>query len=229
MTGYREDDFSTYVYRSSDYGNTWEPINGTIMHEGVNVIVEDPDFEGILYLGTDHGTYLSFNEGEEWHLMAPIPNVAAYDMTVHPDAHDLVVATHGRSIYVLPLEPIRSLHKDPGFRVFTPDAIRHSKNWGEKRYPFSKVNEPACPIFYFAPKPGMDITFEVRQEGKLVRQITFSPPDAGFNYFTWDLRINQPDGKKIRTTEKTLYAGKGKYEARFIWEDRVETVEISIE
>jgi photosystem II stability/assembly factor-like uncharacterized protein len=229
MTGYREDDFTTYVYRSVDYGTNWERISSNILHEGVNVIMEDPVKEGLLYMGTDHGTYLSFNEGDEWHLIAPIPNVAAYDMVVHPSAHELVVATHGRSIYVMPVEPVREIHPDPDFTVFTPDVIRHSKNWGEKRFPFSNQNQPVCRILYYAPKPGIKIRFEVLQEGRTVREVTFSPENKGFNYFNWDLRIIRSEGKKEGSAEKSIYAGKGKYEGRFSWDNHMETIEISIE
>ncbi|MBR9999479.1 MAG: glycosyl hydrolase [Cyclobacteriaceae bacterium] len=232
LTGYREDDFSTYVYRSNDYGDTWESISGNIHHEGVNVILEDPVTEGLLYLGTDHGIYLSFKDGNGWHLMAPVPNVATYDMVIHPKAHDLVVGTHGRSIYVLPLEPVREIAgKDVNhdFVVFSPEKIRHTENWGEKRYPFSNVNRPACRILYFSPEPGGKIMFEVFLDGIKVREESFTAADKGFNYFNWDLKINPADDKKISKPDTHVYAPKGKYEVKFTFADQVGSAEIIIE
>jgi photosystem II stability/assembly factor-like uncharacterized protein len=232
FSGYRDDDFRTYVYRSDDYGNTWEPINGNVVHEAVNVILEDPFLEGLLYMGTDHGTYVSFNNGQEWQLMSPIPNVANYDMVVHPKAHDLVIGTHGRSIYVLPLEPIRKIaEKDlqTDFLVFEPSKITHSKNWGEKRYPFSTNRNPSYRLFYYLPDAGKTVKFEVIQNRNVLREVSFITEEKGFNYFEWDLKIKKPDTKNSKEPIDYTYAEKGTYEGRFTVGKQIQTVELIIE
>ena len=97
LNGYRFDEFVTYVYKTTDFGETWTSVKGNLPDDVVNIIVQDPVQPQILYVGLDHGSYVSFNDGQEWHLLNNIPNVASYDMVVHPRDLELVVATHGRS------------------------------------------------------------------------------------------------------------------------------------
>ena len=110
LTGYRYDDFAAYVFASSDFGATWEPILGNLPAEPVNVIAEDPENPDILYVGTDTGVYASLDRGATWHpLCANLPTTPVYDLVVHPRDAELVIGTHGRSIFVLDVSPIREL------------------------------------------------------------------------------------------------------------------------
>ena len=112
LTGYRYDEFATMVYKSSDYGNTWTSIKGNLPDEASNIIIEDHQNPGILYLGTDHGLYVTMDGGNNWNLFqGSIPNVAIYDMVIQKRENHLVVGTHGRSVYVVELGPIHDLAK----------------------------------------------------------------------------------------------------------------------
>jgi photosystem II stability/assembly factor-like uncharacterized protein len=109
LTGYREDDFSAYLYISKDYGKTWTSIAGNLPAEPVNVVREDPEKPGILYIGTDLGVYVTLDGGKAWQsLCNGLPAAAVYDMVVHPRDGELVAGTHGRSIFVLDVKPIRA-------------------------------------------------------------------------------------------------------------------------
>ena len=109
LTGYREDDFEKYLYRSKDYGKTWSPLSGNLPSEPVNVIKEDPQKPQILYVGTDLGAYVTLDGGKSWHsLCNQLPTAAVYDLVVHPRDHELVIGTHGRSIFVLDVKSIQS-------------------------------------------------------------------------------------------------------------------------
>jgi len=232
LTGYREDDFRTYVYRSEDYGDSWKIIKGNIENEPANVIMEDPVMEGLLYLGTDHGTYFSLDDGRQWDLMAPIPDVANYDMKVHPIADDLIIGTHGRSIYVLPLDPVRKLAgKDPGFDfiVFEPGRIRHSEKWGTKRYPFSKPDNPVLDIFYYVPDEDVPVRYEVFKGETRIQEGFFRAPDKGFNHFKWNLKVNVPDENGRINPDEEHYADPGKYTARFTAGKQIQSVNVLIE
>jgi photosystem II stability/assembly factor-like uncharacterized protein len=108
FTGFREDDFRAYVFRSDDYGETWKSIVANLPAESVNVIGEDPTNPEILYLGTDLGVYVSGDGGENWHaLSANLPTTPVHDLEVQPRADELVIGTHGRSVFVLELEGVR--------------------------------------------------------------------------------------------------------------------------
>lgn len=102
QTGYREDDFSTYLYRSTDQGDTWEVISRNLPAESVNVIREDSRSAKVLYVGTDLGVYVSTNRGRSWQsLSATLPTTPVHDLAFHPIEHQLVIGTHGRSVFML--------------------------------------------------------------------------------------------------------------------------------
>ena len=108
QTGFREDDFSTYLARSEDFGVSWTSIAGNLPAESVNVIQEDPENPDILYVGTDMGAYVSGDGGNAWYsLSAQLPTTPVHDLDVHPKAGELVIGTHGRSAFVLELAPVR--------------------------------------------------------------------------------------------------------------------------
>ncbi len=112
LNGYRYDEFNTYVFKSIDYGKTWVSIKGNMPEESSNIIVEDHTNPNILYLGTDHGLYVTMDGGNNWNLFqGEIPNVAIYDMVIQERENDLVIGTHGRSVYIVELEPIHKLAK----------------------------------------------------------------------------------------------------------------------
>jgi len=107
MTGYREDDFNTYIYMSDNYGMSWESIDANLPPEPVNVIVEDPRDENILYIGTDLGVYVTTDMGETWEsLCNNLPTTPVYYMVIQERELDLVAGTHGRSVFVLDIEEI---------------------------------------------------------------------------------------------------------------------------
>ncbi len=108
LTGYRYDDFEKYLYVSTDSGANWEPLSSDLPAEPINVIAEDPENPDILYVGTDTGVYASLDRGASWHaLCANLPTTPVYDLLVHPRDGELVIGTHGRSIFVADVTAIR--------------------------------------------------------------------------------------------------------------------------
>ena len=107
---YQMDDRKPYLYRTRDYGMTWtEIVTGIRGDDYAHVIREDPTRRGVLYAGTEHGTWVSFDDGDHWQsLSLNLPDVQVADLVV--EDRDLVIASHGRSMWVLPdIEPIRQL------------------------------------------------------------------------------------------------------------------------
>jgi len=102
LNGRRDDDFNDYVYRSTDYGRSWEDISGNIPGGPVNVIREDPRKESVLYVGTDLGVYVTLDGGKAWQVVgADLPNCLVWDLIIHPRDNVLVIATNGRGMLAI--------------------------------------------------------------------------------------------------------------------------------
>jgi photosystem II stability/assembly factor-like uncharacterized protein len=100
-TGYRRDDFRPFVWKTTDYGATWSSIAANLPNEPVNVIREDHKNPNLLFVGTEPGLYVSIDGGRVWHdLQNNMPTNAVYDLQIHPRDNELIVGTHGRSIYI---------------------------------------------------------------------------------------------------------------------------------
>jgi hypothetical protein len=102
IDNHRLDDHKAYVYKTTDFGETWMSISGNLPEGNVNVIREDPKNRNLLYLGTEYGFFVSLNGGSEWKkFMTGLPTVRVDDILVHPRDNDLIVGTHGRSIWII--------------------------------------------------------------------------------------------------------------------------------
>jgi photosystem II stability/assembly factor-like uncharacterized protein len=101
QNGKRDDDFAVYIWKSNDYGKTWQDISGNIPLGPVNVIREDPIDNNILYIGTDIGVYVSKNGGKSWDVLGDLPSTYVHDLIIHPRDNILVIATHGRGMWAL--------------------------------------------------------------------------------------------------------------------------------
>jgi photosystem II stability/assembly factor-like uncharacterized protein len=120
----RLDDRTPYLYRTRDYGATWQPItNGIASDSFLRSIREDTDEKGLLFAGTELGVYLSFDDGEHWQsLQLNLPVTSVRDLTIHGD--DLIIATHGRSFWILdditPLRQASEAAKANAFWLYHP-------------------------------------------------------------------------------------------------------------
>lgn len=104
MNGKRDNDFQAYIYRSTDYGATWQDIGDGIPGGPVNVIREDPVNPETLYVGTDLGVYISIDTGESWQVLGGnLPLTFVHDLVIHERDKTAVIATHGRGLFTLDL------------------------------------------------------------------------------------------------------------------------------
>jgi len=137
-TCYRSDDFPPYLFKTNDYGQTWTKITtGIRTNDFTRVIREDPIRRGLLYAGTETGIHISFDDGGHWQsLQLNLPVVPIHDLVVKDD--DLVVATHGRSFWILDdITPLRAMNEEvqnAAAYLFKPrPTIRFLTNWGFAR------------------------------------------------------------------------------------------------
>jgi len=111
QNGKREDDFQVYIWKSEDYGETFQDISANIPLGPVNVIREDPFNGDILYLGTDTGVYVSTNRGKSWEILGNLPTVYVHDLIIHPRDNIIVIGTHGRGVWALDANTINKANE----------------------------------------------------------------------------------------------------------------------
>jgi len=194
LNGYRWDDFTAYVYRSTDFGKNWQRIGLDLPLEPVNVVREDPTNKNMIYVGTDHGLYVSLNGGVDFMQMrSGIPAVSVHDLVIHPRDRDLIVGTHGRSIYVGSVKEAQQLDDDvmsKKIHVFAIDKVRHSGRWGNKGGWFSEVQIPEIKIPMYTQSAGkVTVTVETEKGDQL--QSFSTEVTKGLNYINYDLAIGK--------------------------------------
>ncbi|MCD6201046.1 MAG: hypothetical protein J7K46_04470 [Bacteroidales bacterium] len=106
QNGKRDDDFTPYIWKSTDFGKTWKDISGNIPLGPVNVIREDPIDRNILYVGTDGGVFVTKNGGMKWEVLGNLPSTYVHDLIIHPRDNIIVIATHGRGVWALDADKV---------------------------------------------------------------------------------------------------------------------------
>jgi photosystem II stability/assembly factor-like uncharacterized protein len=209
---YRMDDFRPYAFRTDDFGATWTRIadgtNGIPAHHPVRVIREDPWRRGLLYAGTEYGVFVSFDDAAHWQsLQLDLPAVQVPDLVVHEG--DLVLATHGRSFWVLDdVSPLRELTPElaaADVHLFTPRfATRVVRGGYDGEATPERAPGGALLHWWLAEEPEDELRLEVLDAaGELVRAFTSEvdedddaeplPAEAGLNRFAWDLFTEELD------------------------------------
>ncbi len=219
------DDIKPYAYRTRDFGRTWTKItNGIPDNTYVHVVREDPVRKGLLFAGTETGVFVSFNDGDDWQpLQMNLPVASVRDLVIKDN--DLVIATHGRSFWILDdISPFRELNAAVSAEVahlFRPAAaIRIRKNVGHDtplplETPAGK-NPPAGAVIDFSLKsvPAGEVTLEILDaRGVLVRRYSTNDQQRALDesqpFPTYWFRPPFPLSKKIGMN-------------RFVWDLRYE-------
>lgn len=206
LNGYRWDDFESYIYASENGGDTWERIGLDLPAEPVNVVREDPVNENLLYVGTDHGLYCSLDRGKTFQKMSKdLPAVAVHDLVVQPKTNELVVGTHGRSLYILPVGHLQKLDSETratDFVLFDIPKKRWSGNWGRASNKFTPIKEPELKLVFWS-KMGGDVEWEIKSKGGLELKEGKFKAEPGLNTLIYNLDF---DEKKQSGFEKELSA-----------------------
>jgi hypothetical protein len=217
-TAYKTDDYRPYLYKTTDYGKSWKKIVGGIPADAfTRVVREDPNRKGFLYAGTETGMYFSPNDGETWRsLQLNLPIVPITDLAVHKEMKDLVVATQGRSFYVLDNLPLlyqmTEAQRAEAF-LFKPEDTFRTVGGGGFQIPKGAplgANPPNGAVinYYLKTKPAKEIALEfLDASGKILRKFTGRaqaegaseqqqrggeptlPMELGLNQFVWNYRL----------------------------------------
>ncbi len=129
LNGYRFDHFAPYLYVSDDYGTNWKQIGKDLPNEPINVVKEDPKNDSILYVGTDGGLYVSFDAGNSfmlWNNGMP-ESVPVHDIAIQARENEIVLGTHGRSLYVASLNDVHAVKKDPEWMKKKPKPKKEER------------------------------------------------------------------------------------------------------
>lgn len=217
LNGYRNDDFTSYVYVSDDFGQSWKNIASNLPASPVNVIVEDNVNENVLYLGTDNGLYVSLNKGTSWDDFSNgIPNVAVHDVVIQKKAKDLVVGTHGRSIYKVNLEQVQQLSNkvvSESLHVFELKKIKKSREWGNSWSSWAKASEPKAEIWFYS-NGDSEVLLQIENSLKEVIYSQKVKASKGLNKHIYDLSMTKTAADNWKSKDKKLKleaAKNGKY------------------
>ncbi|CAM1369701.1 Sortilin, neurotensin receptor 3 [Tenacibaculum sediminilitoris] len=213
LNGYRFDDFTPYVYRSDDYGKTWNNISSNIAMSPVNVIKEDPLKENILYVGTDNGLYVSFNQGSTWEpFKNGLPNVAVHDLVIQPKAKHLIVGTHGRSLYKANIAPLQEF--DTKEMLFSIKNIKKRNSWGSTWSKWLQPNTPKLTIPFYV-NSNKELTVAIYSDDILVNTIK-AKAQKGFNELTYDVSFSKKGRKKYIKKHKEAVIKKAKNDIYYL-------------
>ena len=212
MTGINYDDLAGYLYLSEDFGKNWVNIATGLPNEPVNVILEDPTNENILYAGCFRGVYLSIDRGKHWSCLGNnMPGTAIADLEIHEPTMDLIAATHGRGIYKINLRPIQALagkriSMDSDYLFKTAES---QLPWFQSAsgLPDYRTFEKTTITFWLnKPKP---VSLSVRDEANKEIWTLKLNGVQGFNQYRWDLIVSreQSDLPYFTQYEKYLKAG----------------------
>ncbi|MCB0685674.1 MAG: glycosyl hydrolase [Saprospiraceae bacterium] len=206
-TAYKLGDFHPYLYKTSDYGETWSKITDGIDDEHfTRVVRSDPHVEGLLYAGTEAGMYISFNDGKKWSpFQLNLPIVPVTDLLIKDE--NLIVATQGRSLWIIddlyPLYELNNVQKQSKY-VFKPKTTYRMPGGQRKNLNTAGLNHPGGAMIYFyldsiSDSTAVSLTF-TDVDGNEVR--TFSTKEKkndklevkkGSNLFVWNLQYPEAE------------------------------------
>ncbi|MEW6126921.1 MAG: glycosyl hydrolase [Acidobacteriota bacterium] len=204
--GHRLNDFNAYVYASTDYGQSWKSIVGDLPKGQVaRTITEDLKNPDVLYLGTETGVFVTFDRGKQWlRLKANLPTVPVYEITLHPRDNAMILATHGRSIWILddmtPLQQFAQAREKDAYLFDIEPAIQMNPAGDRMRefegdMNFLGTNSEIGAVFTYYLKAGAkNLALAVKDgSGNVVRElagdVVKDKNKVGINRVIWDLRV----------------------------------------
>ena len=194
LNGYRWDNFSPYLYKSENYGKTWTSLSSNLPDSPINVVIEDNVNQNILYVGNDHGVYVSLDSGTNWEpFSSGLTSAAVHDLVIQKDENHLLVGTHGRSIYLTEIEKIQGLSDEilkSSLYIYPLKSIRKLPSWGVKRSIWSEPNNPSLELTIFSSSKKDYQLSIIDTEGNTIYNVS-DKLDRGFNFIDYNLKHNQ--------------------------------------
>ena len=207
LSGYRYDDFTTYLYQSDNYGKTWKSISSNIPNSPMNVIIEDALNEQLLFAGTDNGLYASINQGTSWEAFQNgMPPVAVHDLVIQPEAKHLIVGSHGRGIYKADISQLQLVTPEITVKdlyAFDLENIKHSSRWGSSWSSWMKANTPGLDLTFYSSKADT-FTATVKTDDAIIVSATELKGDKGLNVLSYDVAFSKAGKMAYLKKHKTI-------------------------
>lgn len=216
LSGINYDDFNTYVYRSEDYGKTWERISGNLPSEVAYVIKEDPQHENVLFAGLYRALYVSVDRGKSWSQFGTgMPAAAVSDIEVDNRTRDLVVSTHGRGLYKVNLKAFdewleRGMPQDD--RVFAPSRLK-APDPAKLPDDSNSMDYEKVPFTFWRAAAG-EATLSLLDEQREIVWQTKIQARRGFNQYRWDYVVKQQESPLPYFLGYTVFVKPGTYTLR---------------
>lgn len=200
LDGHRSDDDEPYLFVSEDYGDTWKSLRNNIPWGSTRVLREDPKNENLLFVGTEFKVYASTNRGQDWNcLNTNLPTVPVLDFAFHPENGEIVAATHGRSLWIADITPLRQLNAqalaDSPLLMQPTVAVkwrREPTRGGASRRFVGQNPAAGASIYYTLPQKAKEVMVRIADvKGEVVRELPGSNR-AGIQQVRWDLIIAPP-------------------------------------
>jgi photosystem II stability/assembly factor-like uncharacterized protein len=196
---HRSDDDEPYVYVTEDFGQTWKALRANLPVGSTHVLREDVQNQDLLFVGTEFAAWVSLNRGVSWtKANNNLPTVAVHEFAIHPMAGEMVAATHGRSLWVLDIKPLRQMSTEvlkakvhlfepnPGVRWRTEPQRASPYGNGSRRF-IGDNPPPGTQIYYSLAKKADKVNLKVVDyAGKTVRELE-AKTDPGLHRVAWNL------------------------------------------
>jgi photosystem II stability/assembly factor-like uncharacterized protein len=237
LNGYRNDDFEPYVFMSSNYGTSWTSIAGNLPNEPVNVVREDPKNPRIIYIGTDNGLYVSFDQGKTYtSWTSELPRVAIHDIAIQERENEIVLGTHGRSLYISKLDLIQEYAKvnSQTWALFKLNNQNWNSRLGSKYASYAEPVSDKLPISFYTKQAG-DFSLNIYTEkNKLAHTIQYNAKE-GINTIAYNFQLDESaltawDKKPNKADDGNYYLPAGKYTVELVHpngEKKTQLVELS--
>ena len=195
FTGRHMVDYAPFVYKTTDYGDTWTSIASNLPDESINVIREDHKNPNLLFVGTDRTVHVTLDGGRHWNeLKNNLPAIPVHDLVIHPRENDLVVGTFGRGLYIADISPLQELTQeviDSDVHLF---QIETKVQWVMPRQTavadqnFEGENEPQGVMLNYYLKSAIPkgVTLSVYNGAILINELE-GPGNAGLNSVMWGM------------------------------------------
>ncbi|MBT3959939.1 MAG: hypothetical protein HOE94_16025 [Gemmatimonadales bacterium] len=194
FSGLRNDDFGAYVYKTSNFGESWTDISSNLPESSVNVVIEHYENPNLLFVGTDLQVHASLDGGMNWQSMkGDMPTVPVHDIEIHTRENDLVVGTHGRGIYIADvseLSQVNSMNMTAQAHLFDPeDKVRYvaSDRMNRSYSNFDGESEPSgSTLGYYLGSGATNVSVSIYRSTVMIAELE-GETEAGFHEIMWDM------------------------------------------